>query len=84
MKKITIGSSIVFIGEKAFYGCKNLKDITIKASNLNADGIQTKAFQGINSKAVIKVPEQKLSEYKKMLKAKGVTGKSQEIKGVKM
>ncbi len=44
VKKITIGSSIVFIGEKAFYGCKNLKDITIKASNLNADGIQTKAF----------------------------------------
>lgn len=84
VKKITIGSSIVFIGEKAFYGCKNLKDITIKASNLNADGIQTKAFQGINSKVVIKVPEQKLSEYKKMLKAKGVTGKSQEIKGVKM
>lgn len=84
VKKITIGSRVVYIGEKAFYGCKNLKDITINALNLNADGIQTKAFQGINSKAVIKVPEQRLSEYKKMLKARGVTGKSQQIKGVKM
>lgn len=84
VKKITIGSRVVYIGEKAFYGCKNLKDITISALNLNADGIQTKAFQGINSKAIIKVPEQRLSEYKKMLKAKGVTGKNQQIKGVKM
>lgn len=84
VKKITIGSRVVYIGEKAFYGCKNLKDITISALNLNADGIQTKAFQGINSKAVIKVPEQRLSEYKKMLKARGVTGKNQQIKGVKM
>lgn len=84
VKKITIGSKMVFIGAQAFYGCKNLKEITINALNLNADGIQPKAFKGINSKAVIKVPEQRLSEYKKMLKAKGVTGKKQKVIGMKV
>lgn len=84
IKKITIGSKMVFIGAQAFYGCKNLKEITINALNLNADGIQPKAFKGINSKAVIKVPEQRLSEYKKMLKAKGVTGKKQKVIGMKV
>ena len=84
IKKVTIGSKMVFIGEETFCGCKNLKKITINALNLNADGIQPKAFKGINSKAVIKVPEQRLSEYKKMLKAKGVTGKKQKVIGMKV
>lgn len=75
VKKITIGSKVALIGKNAFYRCKNLKDITIKASNLKANGVKANAFKGINSKAVIKVPEQKLSEYKKILKARGVTGK---------
>lgn len=83
VKKITIGSKVALIGKNAFYRCKNLKDITIKASNLKANGVKANAFKGINSKAVIKVPEQKLSEYKKILKARGVTGKNQEIKGMK-
>lgn len=84
IKKVTIGSKMVFIGEEAFCGCKNLKEITINALNLNADGIQPKAFKGINSKAVIKVPEQRLGEYKKMLKAKGVTGRKQKVIGMKV
>lgn len=84
IKKITIGSKVVFIDKKAFYGCKNLKDITIKASNLTKSGVKANAFKGINSKAVIKVPEQKLSEYKKILNTRGVTGKNQVIKGMEI
>ncbi|MFG6329079.1 MAG: hypothetical protein K1W06_06325, partial [Lachnospiraceae bacterium] len=84
VKKVTIGSKVVLIEGKAFCNCKNLKDITINASNLTADGVKANAFKGINGKAVIKVPEQKLSEYQKILKAKGVTGRNQVIKGMEM
>lgn len=84
LKRLTIGSKVVLIEKKAFYNCKNLKNITIKAANLTKIGVKSGSFKGINSKAVITVPSQKLSEYKKILKTGGVTGRNQQIKGKKM
>ena len=84
IKKLTIGSNVKTIGKKAFYGCKNLKTIAIKTSNLTSSSIKAGAFKGLNSKAVVTVPKEKLAAYKKILKVKGLTGKNQTIKGVKI
>lgn len=70
--KVTIGSNVKKIGKQAFYGCKKLKTITIKSKKLTAKNVGGKAFKGIHSKAIIKVPKEKVKTYKKMLKAKGI------------
>ena len=64
---------------KVFYGCKNLKNITIKTSKLTAKKVGSKAFKGIHKKAVIKVPKSKVKAYKTILKGKGI-GKSAKVK----
>ena len=84
VKKLTIGENIKVIGKKAFYGCKNLKSITINTFNLKSKTVGAAAFKGLNSKAVVTVPENKLAAYKKILKSKGLTGKKQVVKGRKI
>ena len=77
-KKITnvvIGTNVTEIGKQAFYGCNNLKKITIKSTKLTEKKIGDKAFKGINKKAVIKVPKSILKKYKKILKEKGIDAK---------
>lgn len=69
IKKLVIGENVEKIGAKAFYGTKNLKKITVKSQKLTSIGKQ--ALKGINNKAVIKVPKQKLKKYKKLFKSKG-------------
>ena len=69
LKSITIEKNVTSIGKKAFYGCKNLKTINIKSTNLKTVGAN--AFKGIHAKAKIKVPKKKLKSYKKLLKGKG-------------
>lgn len=76
LKKVTIPSKVTTIGKQAFYGCKNLKNITIKTTKLTSKKVGSKAFNGIYSKATIKVPKSKLKSYKKLLKAKGVSSKA--------
>ena len=80
LKKFTIGKNIEKIGKNAFYGCKNLKTIKIKTSKLTKKTVGKNAFKKIHKKAKITVPKKKLKAYKKLLKAKGVTGKKQKIK----
>lgn len=75
IRKVVIPSSIEKIGKKAFYGCKNLKNITFKTTKLTKKRVGSKAFSGIHAKAAIKVPKKKLSAYRKMLKARGVAKK---------
>ncbi len=65
----TIGKNVTKIGSKAFYNCKKIKKITIKGTKLKTAG--SKAFKGINKKAIIKVPKSKLKAYQKVLKGKG-------------
>lgn len=79
LTKITIPSKVNKIGRQAFYQCKNLRTITIKTAGLTNGNVGSKAFKGINSKAVIKVPKSKLTAYKKLLKAKGIASQT-EIK----
>ena len=66
---VTIGANIISIGKNAFKNCKQLKKITIQSQNLKSIG--KNVFLGIHKKAVIKVPKQKLSAYKTLLKNKG-------------
>lgn len=73
IKKITIPKSIKIdgrtfkvtkIAKKAFYNCRNLKQITVKATGINKVG--KKAFKGTNKQLKIKVPKKKLKAYKKL------------------
>ena len=59
IKKIIIGSNIKKIGKNAFYGCKNLKSITIRSTKLTEKMVGGNAFKGIDRKAVIKMPKEK-------------------------
>ena len=76
LEKVTIGSSVTTIGKDAFNGCKALKSITIKTKKLTADSIGANAFKGTPKKATIKVPKDKVDEYKTLLRAKGVNKKA--------
>lgn len=84
VKKVTIGINVKTVGKNAFYGCKNLKTVTISTTKLTISSVKANAFKGLNSKAVVIVPEEKLTVYKKILKAKGLTGKRQTVKEKKM
>lgn len=66
---VTVGSNVTTIGSKAFYGCKNLKKITVKSVKLKSVG--KNAFKGVHKKAVIKVPKSKLAKYKKLFRNRG-------------
>ena len=67
------------IGKSAFYGCKKLKNVTIKTTKLTDKKVGSKAFKGIHSKATIKVPKTKVKSYTSMLKKKGI-GKGVKVK----
>lgn len=69
IKSVVIGKNVKKIGKKAFYNCKNLKKITVKATGLKSVG--SKALKGIHKKAVIKLPKSKAKAYKKLFKKKG-------------
>ena len=83
IRKVVIPSSIEKIGKQAFYGCKNLKNITVKTTKLTKKRVGSKAFSGIHAKAAIKVPKKKLSAYRKMLKARGAA-KKENVQAIKV
>lgn len=76
LNKITIPAATRSIGAQAFYNCRKLKNLTIKTRALNSKTIGKKAFTGIYSKVIVKVPKKVFNSYKKLLKAKGVGGKA--------
>ena len=80
LKKITIGSNIQKIGKKAFFKCKNLKTVTIKTTLLTKSSVGGSAFKGIHANAKVKVPKKVLKSYQKVLKSRGINGKTQKIK----
>ena len=77
LQKVTIGKHVTSIGKSAFYGDKQLKKIVIKSKVLKTVG--SKAIKGISKKAVIQVPKNKVSSYKKLLKKGGLT-KTMQVK----
>lgn len=73
--KVTISSNVKKIGRLAFYGCKNLKTITIKSKKLTSKTVSKKAFKGLTKATTIKVPKKKFKAYKKLFKSKGLSSK---------
>ncbi|SFB37354.1 Leucine rich repeat-containing protein [Acetitomaculum ruminis DSM 5522] len=69
LKSIVIGTNVTTIGKNAFYACKNLTLIEVKATALKKVG--EGALKGINKNAVIKVPSKKLQAYKTLFNNKG-------------
>ena len=65
LQEVQIGKNVREIGAKCFYKSKLLRKVTIKSSKI--DNIANKAFAGISSKAVIKVPKEKATEYRNMI-----------------
>lgn len=76
LTKVTIPSKVAKIGKKAFYKCKKLKRIIIKTQKLTKKKVGSKAFKGIYSKAVVKVPKAKQKIYRTVLRARGVGRKA--------
>lgn len=79
LEKVEIGENVKTIGKKTFYGCKKLDSIVIYTKKLTSRNVGADAFKGINAKANVGVPKKYYAAYRKMLKAKGVTGKQQII-----
>lgn len=77
---VIIGKNIKRIGKKAFYGCKSLRNITIKTKFLKKNTVGSKAFTKAGSKnykkLTVKVPKKKLKLYKKILRKKGLSKKA--------
>ena len=80
LKSVVIGKNITKIGKKAFFGCQNLKKITIKTTKLKAKTVGAKAFTKAGSKnygkLTVKVPKKSLKSYRKILKKKGLSGRA--------
>ncbi|WP_029321250.1 Ig-like domain-containing protein [Butyrivibrio sp. AE3004] len=66
LKSITLGKNIRTIGDLAFYGCKNLKKITIYADSLEKIG--KNSFKGIKKDAKILIKCRDKKNYKKTVK----------------
>ena len=69
---VTIGSNVTKIGIGAFYGCKNLKKITVTAGKLTA--INRSVFKGVKKNVTISVKGTKKAKtaLKKQLKKKSI------------
>ena len=80
LKSVVIGKNITKIGKKAFFGCQNLKKITIKTTKLKAKTVGAKAFTKAGSKnynkLTVKVPKKCKKTYPKILKKKGLFGRA--------
>lgn len=77
LTQVTIGKNVRVIEQKAFYGCKKLKKITIQSKVLNKVG--KNAIGRIYRKAVIKVPKSKVNAYKKKFTKKTGFQKSMKL-----
>lgn len=78
LRGVVIGDSISVIGKKAFYGCRKLKNVTIRSASVKQ--IRQKAFHSIHKKAVFKVPARKKAKYRKLLTARAGFGKKMKVK----
>lgn len=70
------------IGARAFANCKNVKTIEIHTTGLTDKNVADQAFAGIKEGTVIRVPKEKLAEYKKLFAEKGLD-KKVKVKAIK-
>ena len=84
LRTLKISSKVSSIGAKAFYDCKALTSVTIQSKKLTSGSVGKSAFAkaGRNNykKLKVKVPKSRLSAYKKLLKAKGLSSKTKVTK----
>ena len=72
---ITIPSKVTKIGDYVFKGCTKLKTINLNTTLLTTKTVSGKAFSGVSTSAVVKVPKSKLESYKKLFVKKGLSKK---------
>ena len=70
LTKVTIGKNVKTIGKNAFRECTKLESVIIKGTKISK--IRTNAFKVIHSKASIRCPKEKYSEYKEMISKSGI------------
>ena len=63
-------------GAKAFYGCKKLRTVVIKNTQMTGKTVGSGAFTGTYAKMTVKVPLKKLKSYKTILLKRGVSKKA--------
>lgn len=73
--KVSIGKNVKTIGKKAFYGCKNLKKLSVFTEKLTSKTVAKDAFKGISKKGWAVVPEKKVNSYKKLVGSCGASVK---------
>ena len=73
LKTVVIGKYVSVIEANAFKGCRALKKVIIKTTNLTNKNVAKSAFKGTNKRLVYKVQKQSYKMYKKFLKRKGNT-----------
>ena len=74
LKKLTIPKKVNKLGKKIFSGDKKIT-IVIKTTRLTAKNVSNKAFTGLGTKAVIKVPKKKKAAYQTLFRKKGLSKK---------
>ena len=72
---ITIPSKVKKIGDYAFRGCSKMKTIKLNTTLLTTKTVSDKAFFGVSTDAVVKVPTSKVKAYQKLLVKKGLSEK---------
>ena len=82
IKSIVIPKTVKKIDKNAFNGCRNLKKIVFKSSNLTKKGVAKGAFKNISKKAVIYVP--KLTTKKQLKNIKAALKKGNAPKTIKV
>ena len=73
MEKLVIGANVKYIEEQAFYYEYELKEIVIKSKKLTSKTVKKDAFADIQNAVTVTAPSKKLSSYKKVLTAKGLS-----------
>ncbi|MCD8053128.1 MAG: leucine-rich repeat protein [Lachnospiraceae bacterium] len=72
---ISKSAKLASIGRAAFYGDKKLASVKLATSKLTKSKVGEKAFKGIKSTCVFKVPAKKVSAYRKIFRARGAGSK---------
>ena len=66
LNSVIIPTSVINVGNSAFFGCSNLSLITIEKANLPLTTLGSNVFSGCSSSLQIKVPDDRAADYKNM------------------
>lgn len=64
LTNVAIPSSVTYIGNYAFYGCSNLGLVEIERAQAELTTLGSSAFYGCSSSLQIKVPKNRIADYK--------------------